>query len=64
LEDNFKKNKINLEIFKDLKAGEKLGKIIDGEGQTKYYKVDHYLGIQISRWWYCEGRKKNDRIFK
>jgi hypothetical protein len=58
LEDKFKKNKINLEIFKDLKAGEKLGKIIDEEGQSKYYKVGHYLGIQVSRWWYGEGRKK------
>lgn len=58
LEDKFKKNKGNLAIFKDLKAGEKLGKIIDDEGKPKYYKVEHYMGIQISRWWYCEGRKK------
>ena len=58
LEDNFKKNKINLAIFKDLKKGEKLGKIIDDEGKPKYYKVDHYVGIQVSRWWYGEGRKK------
>lgn len=58
LEDNFKKNKINLAIFKELKKGEKLGKIIDGEGKPQYYKVDHYMGIQISRWWHGEGRKK------
>ena len=58
LEDNFTKNKINLSIFKELKEGEKLGKIIDDEGKPKYYKVDHYIGIQVSRWWNGEGRQK------
>ena len=36
LEDNFTKNKINLSIFKELKEGEKLGKIIDDEGKPNF----------------------------
>jgi len=58
LKDNFDKNKNNLEIFKDLKEGEKLGKIINSEGKPEYYKVNHYMGIQVSRWWHGEGRMK------
>ena len=58
LKDNFEKNKINLEIFKDLKEGEKLGKQINSEGKPEYYKVPHYMGIQLSRWYYGEGRMK------
>ena len=58
LKDNFEKNKINLEIFKDLKEGEKLGKQINSEGKLEYYKVSHYMGIQFSRWYYGEGRMK------
>ena len=50
LEDNFKKNKINLAIFTDLKEGEKLGKQINDNGKPEYYKVSHYTGIQVSRW--------------
>ena len=55
LKDNFEKNKVNLAIFKDLKEGEKLGKQIKEE-KSEYYKVEHYMGIQISRWYYGEGR--------
>ena len=58
LKDNFEKNKINLEIFKDLQEGEKLGKQINSEGKPEYYKVSHYTGIQVSRWYYGEGRMK------
>ena len=58
LNDNFEKNKINLEIFKNLKEGEKLGKQINSEGKPEYYKVSHYMGIQFSRWYYGEGRLK------
>ena len=58
LKDNFEKNKINLEIFKNLKEGEKLGKQINSEGKPEYYKVSHYMGIQFSRWYYGEGRLK------
>ena len=58
LKDNFEKNKINLEIFKDLQEGEKLGKQINSEGKPEYYKVSHYTGIQFSRWYYGEGRAK------
>ena len=57
LKDNFEKNKSNLAIFKDLKEGEKLGKEIK-EGKSEYYKVEHYMGIQVSRWWYGENRIK------
>ena len=57
LKDNFEKNKVNLAIFKDLKEGEKLGKQIKEE-KSEYYKVEHYMGIQISRWYYGEGRMK------
>jgi len=58
LKDNFEKNKNNLEIFKELKEGEKLGKQINSEGKPEYYKVSHYMGIQFSRWYYGEGRAK------
>jgi len=57
LEDNFKKNKFNLAIFKKLKEGDKLGKEIKDDA-LQYYKVSHYTGIQFSRWWYGEGRMK------
>ena len=57
LKDNFEKNKNNLAIFKDLKEGEKLGKELK-EGKSHYYKVEHYMGIQVSRWYYGEGRMK------
>jgi len=58
LEDNFKNNKKNLEIFKDLKEYEKLGKQISKEGKSEYYKVSPYTGISFTRWWYGEGRMK------
>jgi hypothetical protein len=58
LKDNFENNKNNLEIFKDLKEHEKLGKLISKEGKPEYYKVSPYTGISISRWWYGEGRMK------
>ena len=31
---------------------------INKNGDSEYYKVSHYTGIQISRWWYGEGRIK------
>ena len=58
LEDHFKKNKSSLAIFKELKEGEKLGKVINEEGKPEYYKVIQYRGMWISRWYYGEGRGK------
>ena len=58
LEDHFKKNKSSLAIFKELKEGEKLGKVINEEGKPEYYKVIQYRGMFISRWYYGEGRAK------
>ena len=58
LEETFKNHRNNLKIFKNLNEGEKLGKQINKNGDSEYYKVSHYTGIQISRWWYGEGRMK------
>jgi len=58
LKDNFENNKKNLEIFKDLKEHEKLGKQISQDGKSEYYKVSQYVGMSFSRWWYGEGRIK------
>ena len=58
LEDHFKKNKCSLAIFKELKEGEKLGKILNEEGKPEYYKVAQYRGMWVSRWYYGEGRGK------
>ena len=57
LEDNLKKNKYNLAIFKELKEGDKLGKEIKDDA-LQYYKVSHYTGIQFSRCWHGERRMK------
>ena len=58
LKEAFQKNKLKLEIFKDLKENEKLGKQINRKGEAKYYKVQEYAGLWLSRWWYNEGRMK------
>ena len=58
LKENFEKNKNNLKIFQDLKEGEKLGKMVNTEGDCVYYKVGYYFGIQFVRWWNNEGRLK------
>ena len=58
LEEDFKKNKQNLNIFIDLKKNEKLGKVINNQGEAEYYKVAEYRGLWLSRWWYNEGRMK------
>jgi len=58
LKETFNYHKKNLNVFKNLNEGEKLGKQINNNGDSEYYKVSHYTGIQISRWWYCEGRIK------
>lgn len=58
LKENFEKNKNNLKIFQDLNEGEKLGKMINKEGDCVYYKVGYYFGIQFVRWWNNEGRLK------
>ena len=58
LKETFNYHKNNLLIFKNLNEGEKLGKQKNKKGEMEYYKVSHYTGIQISRWWYGEGRMK------
>ena len=58
LKEDFEKNKLNLEIFKDLKENEKLGKQINSKGEAEYYKVQEYPGLWLSRWWNNEGRLK------
>lgn len=56
LKESFEKNKLNLEVFTDLKENEKLGKQINSKGEAEYYKVTEYPGLWLSRWWYNEGR--------
>ena len=63
LKEKFEKNKKNLEIFKDLAENEKLGKQVNKNGESEYYKVAEYRGIFISRWWYGEGRQKTVKYF-
>jgi len=58
LKEAFQKNKLKLEIFKDLKENEKLGKQINSKGEAEYYKVQEYPGLWLSRWWNDEGRLK------
>ena len=58
MKENFEKNKKNLEIFKDLAENEKLGKQVNKNGESVYYKVSEYRGMFVSRWWYGEGRGK------
>mgnify|MGYP006152374447 CR=1 FL=1 len=55
LKENFEEFKIRLEIFKDLKENEKLGKV-EKDKKNIYYKVDASKSYAISRWWYGEGR--------
>ena len=54
---NFNKFKKLLNIFKELKVNEKLGKR-EEEGEKVYYKVENHRLLWISRWWYDEGRYK------
>ena len=55
LKETFEDFKIKLEIFKELKENEKLGKV-EEEGKNVYYKVESSKTYAISRWWYGEGR--------
>ena len=57
LVEDFKNNKVTLNIFKELKVGEKLGKQ-EKNGKKEYYKVIQYAGMFISRWYYGEGRMR------
>ena len=57
LVEDFIKNKKALEIFKELKEGEKLGKQKENDNFV-YYKVSQYRGMFISRWFYGESRYK------
>ena len=56
LKESLEQNKKTLDIFRDLKENEKLGKQKDKDGDLQYYKVAIYTGMFISRWVYREGR--------
>ena len=56
LEGQLEDNKTKLDIFRDLKIGEKLGKQEDISGNLQYYKVANYRGLWLSRWFYGESR--------
>lgn len=58
MKETLEKHKKNLEIFRNLKQNEKLGKQKNAEGNMEYYKVGEYRGMFISRWFYGEGRFK------
>ena len=58
LEGQLEDNKTKLDIFRDLKIGEKLGKQEDISGNLQYYKVANYRGLWLSRWFYGESRHK------
>lgn len=58
MQETLEKHKKNLEIFRNLKQNEKLGKQKDVSGNAQYYKVSEYRGMFISRWYYGEGRFK------
>ncbi len=64
LKEKFEKNKKNLEIFKDLAENEKLGKQVNKNGESEYYKVAEYRGMFVSRWWYGEGRQKTTKYLE
>lgn len=57
LKEQLTENKNNLEIFKNLKENEKLGKQLEN-GKSVYYKVTNNTTLWVSRWWYGEGRMK------
>lgn len=57
LKEDFNKFKKSLDIFKELKVNEKLGKK-EEEGENVYYKVENHKLLWLSRWWYDEGRYK------
>ena len=61
LKNTLEENKKRLNIFVDLKEGEKLGRveeIVDNKKLVSYYKEEAYRGQWIARWWYGEGRLK------
>ena len=58
LEGQLEENKTKLDIFRDLKIGEKLGKQEDISGNLQYYKVANYRGLWLSRWFYGESSHK------
>ena len=58
MKETLEKHKKTLEIFRNLKQNEKLGKQKDVSGVMQYYKVGEYRGMFISRWYYGEGRYK------
>ena len=58
LVEEFNRNKKTLDIFKELKEGEKLGKQKNSENELEYYKVTDGRFLFISRWYYGEGREK------
>ena len=58
LVDEFNRNKRTLDIFTELKEGEKLGKQKNSENELEYYKVTDSRFLFISRWYYGEGREK------
>ena len=61
LKNTLEENKKRLNIFVELKEGEKLGRVeetIDDKKVISYYKEEAYRGQWIARWWYGEGRLK------
>ena len=61
LKNTLEENKKRLNVFVELKEGEKLGRveeIIDDRKVVGYYKEEAYRGQWIARWWYGEGRSK------
>ena len=58
LEGQLEENKKKLDVFRDLKTGEKLGKQEDISKNLQYYKVANYRGLWLSRWYYGESRQK------
>lgn len=61
LKNTLEENKKRLNIFVELKEGEKLGRVeetIDDKKVVSYYKEEAYSGQWIARWWYGEGRNK------
>jgi len=58
MKDTFSEMKKKLNIFIELKEGEKLGKQRNEENELEYYKVKDGKLLFVSRWWYGEGREK------
>tara|TARA_B100001287_G_scaffold167520_1_gene140904 strand:+ start:609 stop:1175 length:567 start_codon:yes stop_codon:yes gene_type:complete len=61
LKNTLEENKKRLNIFVDLKEGEKLGRVeemVEEKKTVSYYKEEAYRGQALVRWWYGEGRLK------